>query len=241
MKYVQPIGEHIDARYSNGNTQNGTLGSIIPAQAIEHPMREIVNVIEESGLTPDADDNEQLYKALRRLCAPAGEIRMWGGNHIPDGFLHCNGQAVNRTTYADLFAAIGTTHGSGNGSTTFNVPDIRDKFIIGSSNTREVGETGGAFTKTHTSEGTAITEAQMPSHRHALAQDAAGTQSVGTNSRIARLTNANNDFSYSLYRSNSGNDVGVTGNKGGGATHCHTITDMDVTPPYIAMIYIIKT
>ena len=48
----------------------------------------------------------------------------------PSGYLKCNG-AVSRTTYADLFAIIGTTHGAGNGSTTFNVPDLRGEFVRG--------------------------------------------------------------------------------------------------------------
>jgi microcystin-dependent protein len=61
----------------------------------------------------------------------------------PDGWLLCDGQAVSRETYADLFAAIGTTWGSGDGSTTFNVPDLRDLFIQGASATDALGATGG--------------------------------------------------------------------------------------------------
>lgn len=62
---------------------------------------------------------------------PAGEVAAFARNTAPDGWLVCNGQAVSRTTYARLFAAIGTTFGAGNGSSTFNVPDLRGEFIRG--------------------------------------------------------------------------------------------------------------
>jgi hypothetical protein len=56
---------------------------------------------------------------------PAGAVMAFAMNSAPDGWLPANGGAVSRTNYAALFAAIGTTHGVGNGSTTFNVPDLR--------------------------------------------------------------------------------------------------------------------
>ena len=58
--------------------------------------------------------------------APIGTISPFGGSAIPSGYLLCNGQAVSRTTYAELFAVIGTAFGKGNESTTFNVPDLRE-------------------------------------------------------------------------------------------------------------------
>ena len=63
---------------------------------------------------------------------PIGTIFAFAGNNIPSGYLPCNGSAISRTTYADLFAVIGTTYGSGDGSTTFNLPNLTDKFIQGS-------------------------------------------------------------------------------------------------------------
>jgi microcystin-dependent protein len=59
-------------------------------------------------------------------------ILPFGGTTAPDGFLDCDGSAISRTTYADLFAAIGTTWGVGDGSTTFNVPDLRGVGLRGS-------------------------------------------------------------------------------------------------------------
>lgn len=60
-----------------------------------------------------------------------GSVHAFAMATVPDGFLLCNGLAVSRTTYANLFAKIGTTYGAGNGSTTFNVPELRGEFIRG--------------------------------------------------------------------------------------------------------------
>ena len=62
---------------------------------------------------------------------PVGFIGHYAANSIPSGFFKCNGAAVSRTTYAALFAVIGTTYGTGDGSTTFNVPDLRGEFVRG--------------------------------------------------------------------------------------------------------------
>ena len=62
---------------------------------------------------------------------PAGTVLPFANNTTPTGYLYCNGSAVSRTTYAKLFSAIGTTYGKGDGSTTFNLPDLRGKFVQG--------------------------------------------------------------------------------------------------------------
>lgn len=66
------------------------------------------------------------------IAIQTGTVIAFAANSAPNGYLICNGAAVNRTTYAELFAVIGTTYGSGDGSTTFNVPNLTDKFIQGS-------------------------------------------------------------------------------------------------------------
>jgi len=62
---------------------------------------------------------------------PAGTVIPYGSTSAPYGYIKCNGAAISRTVYADLFAAIGTNFGGGDGSTTFNVPDLRGEFIRG--------------------------------------------------------------------------------------------------------------
>lgn len=70
--------------------------------------------------------------------APSGAVAFFAGATAPAGWLKANGAAVSRTTYADLFRAIGTTYGAGNGSTTFNLPDLRGEFVRGFDDGRKV-------------------------------------------------------------------------------------------------------
>lgn len=93
---------------------------------------------------------------------PIGSIIMYGGDTAPDAtWLVCNGQAVSRTGYATLFARLGTAFGSGNGSTTFNVPDMRERAPKGVGGTVTKGQTGGADTAT-------LATGNLPSHTHAI-------------------------------------------------------------------------
>lgn len=91
----------------------------------------------------------------------AGSIFMFAGSTAPEGFLICDGSAVSRTTYSTLYDAIGDTYGSGDGSTTFNVPDLVGKVAIGVSSTYLLGSTGGE--ETHS-----LTSTEMPTHGHTI-------------------------------------------------------------------------
>ena len=72
-----------------------------------------------------------------------GAIKPWGKATAPDGYLLCDGTAVSRTTYVDLFGILSTTYGVGNGSTTFNVPDLQGKTPQGyDGNTYNLAGTG---------------------------------------------------------------------------------------------------
>lgn len=94
---------------------------------------------------------------------PAGCVVHTAAATAPAGWLLCDGSNVSRSTYADLFAAIGTTYGAGNGTTTFTLPNLSGRAIVhrdpGQTEFDTLGETGGA--KTHT-----LTAAQMPVHNH---------------------------------------------------------------------------
>ena len=91
-----------------------------------------------------------------------GTIISYSSSTVPNGYLACNGQAVSRTTYANLFAVIGTTYGVGDGSTTFNVPDLRGEFLRGT----------GTNSRTHQGNGGSVGEHQ----------DATGIGAVGVGS-----------------------------------------------------------
>lgn len=136
---------------------------------------------------------------------PSGSIIAWGGKYstIPSGYLFCDGSAHSRTTYSTLFAALGTIHGSGDGSTTFNIPDLKNKFIIGA-NTSETAETfpGIAAGKTGGSANAIVVE-----HRHGNGTlEASGTVTGGVHSH--EISNDSHQHSITDPEHNHGGVVG---------------------------------
>lgn len=173
-----------------------------------------------------------------------GEVRMYAGGTVPSGWLLCQGQAISRTTYAALFFAIGTAYGTGDGSTTFNLPDARGRSPIGSGRMngtgtdRVLGTKGGA--ETHT-----LSSSEIPVHAHAagtLTATAVGDHTHPGTTSIAAL---------------SGNNFGDENNipsgttTGAGGAHGHSITGSTANAgsggahtnmhPWAAFNFIIKT
>lgn len=107
---------------------------------------------------------------------PTGTVLDYAGTTEPDGWLFCYGQEINRTTFAALFAVVGTTYGAGDGSTTFNLPDLRGRAIAGKddmggvSANRLTGTSGGVngdgLGNSGGSQQHTLTTGQMPSHQH---------------------------------------------------------------------------
>lgn len=89
----------------------------------------------------------------------SGTVSVWAGATIPDGYLLCDGSAISRTDYPILFSAIGTTWGPGDGSSTFNLPDLRNRFLLGASATHPAGQYGGASS-------IALSIPNLPPHNH---------------------------------------------------------------------------
>ena len=119
--------------------------------------------------------------------AETGEIRIWAGAaaDIPDGYLLCDGSAVSRTQYTALYQTIGDTYGAGDGSTTFNLPDLRDAFPMGASTTSPIGTTGGEAAHT-------LIIDELPRHNHPIvltqAQAASGNFICSNNGQGAANT-----------------------------------------------------
>jgi hypothetical protein len=96
---------------------------------------------------PGADSNDysaattKWVRDLVQAAVPTGTILPFDGTNVPSGYLVCNGAAVSRTTYAALFAVLGTRHGEGDGKTTFNLPNAHRRFLEMTTTTSEVGET----------------------------------------------------------------------------------------------------
>jgi microcystin-dependent protein len=98
---------------------------------------------------------------------PAGIIEVFAGDTVPTGYLLCDGSAVDRTTYAALFAVIGTTYGAGDGSTTFNLPDMSGRVVLGVSGTHALASTGGTETVTLQTANLPVHSHSVPKHGHA--------------------------------------------------------------------------
>jgi microcystin-dependent protein len=167
---------------------------------------------------------------------PTATIVPWSDSSIPSGFLECNGQAVSQSTYADLFAIIGTTYGDPGGG-NFNVPDLQDNVPVGKSNNKSLASTGGANTVSVTATGNVggstanatLSTPQLASHSH----PGGGAAGFGS------PTNGNG---------RNFNPAG-TGSSGGGGGHSHNMSanfsgdtaNPSVLQPYLTIIYIIKT
>lgn len=151
---------------------------------------------------------------------PIGSIMLYSGNVLPVNWLLCNGQAVSRTKYSALFEKIGTTYGSGDGSTTFNVPNLKGKVAVGKDDNDTdfdtLGETGGE--KTHT-----LSVSEMPAHSHDL---------VYVKSNSTPLNNAGVS-GFNSTNTGVGTKENAVENTGGGQAHNNL-------QPYIVQNFIIK-
>mgnify|MGYP003630433678 FL=1 len=173
---------------------------------------------------------------------PTATIVPWSKSAVPTGFLECDGAAVSRTTYSALFSAIGTTYGAGNGSSTFNTPDLANNVPVGKSNNKALASTGGANTVSVTATGNVggstanatLSTAQLASHSHSGGANA-GAASPGNPSQTSAPSQ----------RSSFGN----TGAAGSGQGHSHNMSatfsgsavNAAIVQPYLTLIYIIKT
>ena len=223
-------------------TPNGT-GDVI-LDGIKHPQAD-----GNAGEFLQTDGSGQLsFADVAASAFSAGMLMPYAGASAPTGWLLCYGQAISRTTYADLFATVGTTYGNGDGSTTFNLPDLRGRTIAGKDdmggtsanrltsalNGDALGATGGA--ETHT-----LTEAQLASHKHfgfaATNASATTSSNLSSSTQAARgsgFSGGSIDEKYSIMATSTAATVGLTSATGSGTAHNNT-------QPTFILTYIIKT
>ena len=173
---------------------------------------------------------------------PSGSVFCMAVATVPSGYLECNGAAVSRTTYAALFAIIGTAYGTGNGSSTFNLPDLRGEFVRGFDNGRGV-DNGRSIASSQSSQfgqhnhnvsASSSSSVTDPGHKHTMnfnlgniisSGGAFGMKDSGT---ADRMNTATTGISVSTTTSISQSNRGGTSNSS------------ETRPRSIAMMYIIK-
>lgn len=166
---------------------------------------------------------------------PAGMIAPYAVTSAPSGWLLCDGAAVSRTTYSTLFAAISTTYGTGDGSTTFNVPDLRGRMIAGyaaSGGHTDVATIGN-------NDGVAAAS-RRPKHKTSITESAHSHSPISGSSYYERVGSGGTES----IPHGSGNDAvlkSTTGTATTGITAGVSGTAVTDAPAYIVLAYVIKT
>lgn len=160
------------------------------------------------------------FKVLMQDVAVApGCIVFMPVEKIPAGYLVCNGQLVSRTTYINLFAILGTTSGVGDGSTTFALPDLQGKFLMGASGIYPVGNTGGTANET-------LIVAQIPAHTHGPGSPDGDSAGFLEKTNVAGKT-------YDVSATGDAVVSPLTGSTGGSQSHNNL-------PPYRSGYWLVK-
>ena len=262
MKYNPPAGsQDPDAKYVTG--QPGKVrGSAVPAEAVEHPQREIVEVIRQAGLEPSGDDLGQLWKALQQLFTEkvaiatkekAGIVKPGSGLSVKeDGTLDVTVSAAIPGTivaFAGTFGGEGNRHpiplgGSepdtgwvlcdgGSDGKGGAVPDLRGRMIMGVSDTYKAGSSGGSAKHSHSLSGTV--------GETTLTVEQLATHSHATSLGASRQINWGNNGAVPYLEPGSLS----TGSIGGSQPHTHTLDgasgETSFLPPYYALAYIMRT
>lgn len=167
---------------------------------------------------------------------PAGAIQAYGGDTIPNGYLLCDGSAISRTTFAALFGAIGTKHGNGDGSTTFNLPDYRGRFLRGKdfATGRDPDAAGRTAMQTGGSTGDAvgsIQDDQLGTHGHGVS-DPGHTHNYTTFQNVEATSTSGGGARFPVTATTTANVTGLTVNN---------YTASETRPKNANVNFIIKT
>lgn len=206
---------------------------IVPTPDIWQQMLSELNDIRQE-VSQSKEDFKNYYESLKSISLPTGAVMPYAGATAPSGYLLCQGQAVSRTTYAELFEVIGSTYGAGDGTTTFNLPNLKGNVPVGlntdDTDFKTLGKISGE--KKHT-----LTVNEMPSHNHeatvGVDENGAHTHTV---SGTAQSSGTHTHSSYYLddLTSDKGNSRrrGVADSNSGSSTdniiaagaHTHTVS-----------------
>ncbi len=191
------------------STAVANAGTAADAKYVRYDASQSLNTTQKTT----AQDN----LGLANMFVPSGAVMHFARNTAPTGWLAADGSAVSRTTYAALFSAIGTTFGSGDGSTTFNLPDLRGEFIRGVDGGRGVdsGRAFGSF------------------------QDATGVPNYVTFSGVwpLSISVANSDGTLSTFGDGSSGGGGISGYGGNGSW---TTSRLKTRPRNVALLACVK-
>lgn len=200
-----------------------------PAGTLPDPLVKTRNLSDVPDKGAARENLDVFSKAEARQLAPAGAIAHFARNTAPAGWLKANGAAVSRTVYADLFAALGTTFGAGDGSATFNLPDLRGEFLRGWDDSRGVdaarpfGSAQADANKAHDHTGRT---SSAGSHSHGASTGTDGSHShsysdatVNTSrSTVSSGTGASMPIVNSIQVGDNGRTTGAAG------SHSHSVT-----------------
>lgn len=215
--------------FTDGDPDSGVPATVVDADWTNAVQEEICAVVEAAGITLSKPSHVQLLAALRAMMAtytPPGLVAPFGRTGTISGWLACDGQTVSRTTYAALFAAIGTTFNTGGELiTVFRLPDLRGEFIRG----LDAGRGVDAGRDLGTNQ-----EDMIQAHKHVAAVGEAGQTPFGGTSTLfvgVGSADSNNPRPYT----NDGSDYD------GGAVNAAGVIGNETRPRNVALRYYIKT
>ena len=192
------------------------------------PMTDITAVQTKKTTWANIKSVLKTYFDTLYTLVPTGSVSAYGASSAPTGWLVCDGTAINRTTYSALFAIISTTYGVGDGSTTFNLPNLKGRVVVGytASETEfdALGETGGE--KTHTLTGG---ESGIAAHSHSSQYFTTGS------------ADGNQSASYIYVGGQKDGGTGAAGPSTSTAGDTSAASAHNNLQPYITLQYIIKT
>lgn len=179
-----------------------------PAGSAPAPLVKSLNLADVPDKAVARTNLDIFSKAESRQLAPSGQVAYFARSTAPTGWLKANGAAISRTAYADLFAAIGTTFGAGDGFNTFNLPDLRGEFVRGWDDARGIDATR-AF-------GSAQGD-DIKAHAHPMFANVANDSALSGATSVAKQTTSSPGESE--YRMSTGGStpatLGLTGDAGG--------------------------